>query len=170
MDQSQILTLHFTPEKNDYIQVLRIFFLHQTGSRISLGFLVIIFAYMAYSIATSAVTPSIFEIILLIFPPVFVLYILIVQPRGMADKAMANEQLAAETTWELGEQGIDMSTSFGSTHLNWEDLSRLVTTKEYYLLLLKGNQRAFRFLPRRVFASPQDQDTFLNLVTGHLKK
>ncbi|NJD58672.1 MAG: hypothetical protein C3F13_18020 [Anaerolineales bacterium] len=170
MDQTQTLTLHYTPEKNDYIQVLRIFFLHQTGSRISLGFLVIIFVYMLYNVATSAVTVSIFEIILLLFPPVFVAYILFVQPRGIADKAMANEQLAAETTWELGEQGVDISTSFGSTHLNWEDFSRMVTTKEYYLLLIKGNQRTFRFLPRKVFTSPQEQDTFLSLVTGHLKK
>jgi hypothetical protein len=165
-----ILTLRYTPEKNDYAQVLRIYFFQQTGSRIALGFLVIAFAIIIYSVATQTTPITILQIVWLLLPPVFIVYVLFVQPRSMANRAIANEQLAAETTWEVGEQGIDISTSFGSSHLNWDELSQLTTSKEYYLLMLKGKKRAFRFLPRRVFTSPPDQDTFLQLVSSHLTK
>ncbi len=164
------LTLRYTPQKNDYAQVLRIYFLQQTGSRIALGFLVVAFGVVLYSVATSGRPLTIFDLVWLLLPPVFVGYILFIQPRNMANQAMANEQLAAETTWEMGDEGIDISTSFGSAHTAWDDFSRMYEHKEYILLVLKGKKRAFRFIPRRAFASPQDQDRFFELVQAHLTK
>jgi hypothetical protein len=44
------------------------------------------------------------------------------------NQAMQNEQLAAETTWEVSDAGVQISNRFGSYLLEWGSLNRLVTT------------------------------------------
>ncbi len=164
------LKVKYTPEQQDYAQVLRLFFLQRTGTRISLGFLVIAFAIIIYTLATQGSTPTLFELVWLIFPPAFVVYVIYIQPNRMAKQAMTNEQLTAENTWQLGDDGIQMSTQFGSTLLEWADISKLVSSKDYYLILLKRNKNTFRFVPRRGFSSEDEQARFQQLVGDHLLK
>ncbi len=164
------LTLKYTPEQRDYAQVLRVFFLSRLGTRISLGFLVIAFAIIIYTIATQGTPITLFEVVWLVFPPAFVAYVIYYQPNRMAKQAMTNEQLTTETTWEVADTGVQMSTTFGSSLLEWAEISRLVASKEYYLFLLKRNKNTFRFIPRRVFASDADQARFVQVVREHLAK
>jgi hypothetical protein len=165
---SQSLTLKYIPEQNDYIQVLRIFFLRQTGIRISLGFLVVAFGIILFTVATQSSPVTIFEIVWLLLPPLFVLYILYFQPRSMARRAMGNEQLAAETTWEVNDESVQISSTYGSSQLTWDKLTRLIISKQYYLLVFKTEKNFFRFLPRRAFTSSGEEDQFLGLVNSHL--
>jgi hypothetical protein len=165
---SQSLTLRYTPNQQDYAKVLRLFFLQRTGTRISLAFLVIAFGLILFAILSKGSPPTVFELIWLLLPPLFVLFVFFIQPSRIAAQAARNEQLITEATWEVSDEGVQISSSFGSTHLDWDALNKLVTTQEYYLLLLKTNKNAFRFLPRRAFASPQEQDQFLELVANHL--
>ncbi len=167
---ADILTLKYTPEQRDYAQVLRVFFLSRLGTRISLGFLVIAFGIIIYTIATQGTAITLFELVWLVFPPAFVVYVIYFQPNRMARQAMTNEQLTTETTWEVADNGVQMSTQFGSTLLEWSDISRLVTSKEYYLILLKKNKNTFRFIPRRVFANDADQARFVQLVSEIITK
>jgi hypothetical protein len=165
---SQPITLRFTPNQQDYAKVLRLFFWQRTGTRASLIFLAIAFGLICYVIASQSSPPTIFELIWLILPPLFVIFILFIQPSRMASQAVRNEQLVTEATWEVSDRGVELSSRFGSTHMDWDSLNKLVTTKEYYLLLSKINKNAFRFLPRRAFTSSQEQDIFLQLVGKYL--
>jgi len=165
---SQPVTLRFTPNQQDYAKVLRLFFWQRTGTRVSLIFLLIAFGLICYVVATQGTPPSIFELIWLFLPPLFAIYVFFIQPSRMAGKAVKNEQLVTEATWEVSDHGVELSSRFGSTHMDWESLNKLVTTKEYYLLLSKINKNAFRFLPRRAFTSHQEQDIFLVLVGKYL--
>lgn len=165
---SQSVTFRFTPNQQDYARVLRLFFWQRTGTRVSLAFLVVAFGLIIYVIASQGSPPSIFEVVWLLLPPLFVIYIFFIQPSRMASQAVKNEQLVTETTWVISDNGVELSSRFGSTHMDWESLHKLVTTTEYYLLLSKINKNAFRFLPRRAFTSPQEQDNFLVLVGKYL--
>jgi hypothetical protein len=167
---SQSVTVRYTPTQQDYAQVLRLFFWQRTGTRVSLGFLVLAFGLVLFAIATQGSAPSIFQLIWLLFPPLFVAFLFFIQPSRMASQAIRNEQLITEATWEVSETGVQISSRFGSTNLEWESLNRLLTTRNYYLLLMKTNKNAFRFLPRRAFTSPQEQDLFHDLMTTHLLK
>ena len=167
---NQTLTLRYTPNQQDYAQVLRLFFLQRTGTRVSLVFLCIAFLLIIFSVAVTGSPPSIFELIWLLLPPLFLIFIFYIQPSRIARQAAANEQLISEATWEVNDAGVHISTFFSSTHLDWEALNRLVITKEYYLLLIKSNKNAFRFLPRRAFTSQQEQDQFLELMADHLSR
>jgi len=165
---SQSVTLRFTPNQQDYAKVLRLFFWQRTVTRVSLLFLAIAFGLICYVVASQGSPPSIFELMWLLLPPLFVIYVLFIQPSRMGSRAARNEQLVTEATWEVSDSGVELSSRFGSTHMDWESLNKLVTTKEYYLLLSKINKNAFRFLPRRAFTSSQEQEVFLELVGKYL--
>lgn len=166
----QSVTLKYNPNQQDYAQAIRLFMMKRTANRISLGFLVIAFAIVVLSISTQATPITIFELIWLLFPPLFIIYIIFIQPNRMAKQAMKNEHLAAETTWEVSDSGVQISTGFDSALFEWDALARLITNKDYYLLLFKKNKNTFRFLPQRSFTSAEDQDSFLQLMTSHLSK
>jgi hypothetical protein len=166
MDQS--LTLRYTPNQQDYAKVLRLFFLQRTGTRISLFLLVIAYGLIIAAIIAKGTPPTVFEWVWLVLPPLFVIFTIFIQPSRMARQAVVDDQLTSEATWEVSDAGVQISSRFGSTHLDWEALKKLVTTREYYLLLFKTNKNAFRFIPRRAFTSPLEQDRFLELVAQHL--
>jgi hypothetical protein len=166
---SQSITVRFTPNQQDYAKVLRLFFWQRTGTRVSLIFLAIAFGLICYVVASQGSPPTIFELIWLFLPPLFVIFVLFIQPSRMANEAVRNEQLVTEATWEVSDSGVEISSRFGSTHMDWESLDKLVTTKEFYLLLSKINKNAFRFLPRRAFTSSQEQDVFHALVGKYLR-
>jgi hypothetical protein len=165
---SQSVTLRFTPNKQDYARVLRLFFWQRTSTRISLVFLAVAFLLIFYVVASQGTPLTIFELIWLFLPPMFVIFVFFIQPSRMASQAILNEQLVTEATWEVSDRGVEISSRFGSTHMDWDSLNKLVTTKEYYLLLSKINKNAFRFLPHRAITSPQEQDVFLELVRKYL--
>ena len=165
---SQSIKVSFTPNKRDYARVLRLFLLQRTLTRVSLIVLAIAFALICYVVITRGNIPSFFELIWLLLPPLFVAYIFWFQPNRMASQAVLNEQLVSDATWQVNDSGIEISSHFGTTEMEWENLSKLVVTKEYYLLLSKVNKNAFRFLPIRAFNSPQEKEEFLQLVSRNI--
>ncbi len=164
----QPLTLRFTPTKQDYARVLRLFFFQRTSTRVSFGFLVFAFGLIIYTIFAQGSPPTLFELAWLILPPFFVAYVFFIQPSRMANQAIQNEQLATEATWEVGDNGVKISSRFGETQMDWETLQKLVSTRDYYLLLSKVNKNAFRFMPKRAFSSTQETEQFLALVGKYL--
>ncbi len=166
MDQP--LTLRFTPTRQDYANVLRLFFFQRTSTRVSVGFLVFAFGLIIYTIVAQKSPPTIFELVWLLLPPLFVAYVFFVQPSRMASQAIQNEQLAAEATWEVSDNGVKISSRFGETQMDWDTLQKLVSTRDYYLLLSKVNKNAFRFMPKRAFGSHQEHEQFLVLVGKYL--
>ena len=168
MSMNEQQTVKFTPTKDDYSSVLKLFFFQRTSTRLTLVVLALAFVLICYVVLSQGIPPTLFELIWLFLPPFFVAYVFFIQPSRMASQAIHNEQLAAETTWEISASGIVILNRFGSTHLEWENLLKLVSTREYYLLLSKVNKNAFRFLPIRAFSSPQAKEEFLALVGKYL--
>jgi hypothetical protein len=150
--------------------VLRSFFWQRPGTKVSLAFLLIAFGLVLYLIASKGSPLTIFELIWLLLPPLFVLYTFILQPSRTAKKAVQDERLVAETTWSVGEAGVEISTRFGSTLLEWKTLNRLVRTRDDYLLLSTTNRNTFRFLPRRAFMSAQQEQDFQALARQFITK
>jgi hypothetical protein len=165
---SQSITLRYTPTQQDYATVLRLFFWQRTGTKVSLALLAVAFGLVLYVIVTKGSPPTIFELLWLFLPPLFVLYVFFVQPSSLASRVSKNEQLVTEATWEVSDAGVQVSSRFGSTLIEWGTLKKMITTRDYYLLLSKTNKNAFRFLPFRAFNSPQEQDLFLELVAKNL--
>jgi hypothetical protein len=167
---SKSVTLSYTPTQQDYAAVLRAFFWQRTQTRISLVFLAIAFILVFIAIGTTGFKPNLFELVWLIFPPAFVLFVFVIQPRRMASQAGRNEQLTSVATWVVSEAGVEIKARSSATQLDWDTLQKLVRTKDYYLLLSRVNKNAFRFLPRRAFTTPQQEEMFLDLVVKNIKR
>lgn len=165
---SQSLTLRYTPNQQDYASVLRLFHWHRTSTKVSLVFLVIAFGLVLLFILTKGSPLTLFEIIWLFFPPLFVIFSFYIQPLRIAKKAARNEQLMTEATWNVSDSGVQISSKYASTLFEWDMFNKLVTTRDYYLLFSKSNKNAFRFLPRRAFTSHQEDELFLQLVSQKL--
>jgi len=164
----QSLTLKYTPNQRDYASVMRLFFWQRKGTKISLVLVIIAFGVIGFMLIAKGSPPTFFELIWLLLPPFFVLYSFYIQPSRLASKAAADEQLVTEATWVVDDDGVRISSRFGSTDLPWTALKKLATTREYYLLLSNTNDNAFRFLPRRAFTSPTEEELFLQLAADHL--
>jgi hypothetical protein len=164
----QTIELHFTPTQADYSAVLRKFFWRHTSTKISLVALVGAFALVLYVVLSKGGPPSIYELFWLVLPPLFVVYIFFMQPRRIAHQAAQNERLMADVKWYVTPNGVEISSTFETTLLDWPSLSKLVEAGEYYLLLSKAKKNAFRFLPRRVFISSQDEEEFRELVQEYI--
>lgn len=104
----------------------------------------------------------------LLLPPFFVIFTFYIQPARLAKQAAQNEQLVTEATWELNENGVQITSRFNTSLMEWGSIRKLFTTRDYYLLLSKKNQNSFRFLPRRAFASPQQEELFLEMARKYL--
>jgi hypothetical protein len=167
---SPSLTLRYTPTQQDYAYVVRYFNLQRTGTKISLVLLGLAFLLAIFVVASKGSSVTVFELIWLFLPPLFVIYAYIIQPASLAKKAAQNEKLVTEATWELNEAGVQITSRFNSTLLEWGNVNKLLTTKDYYLLLSKTNKNAFRFIPRRAFNTPQEEEQFLELVERHISK
>jgi hypothetical protein len=63
-----------------------------------------------------------------------------------------------------------IKTSFGENKNEWNSFSRVIETKNSYLLVDAKNKRAFQVLPRRAFTSPEQEARvkayLLNKVPG----
>lgn len=164
------VTLHYTPDQNDYAAVLRLFYWQRTSTKIFMAFLAAGFGLVFCVLLFGGKTASIYELIWLIVPPLFVIYTFYYQPRRTARFAAQNEQLIAEATWVVNEDGVQIMSRFDKLNLGWDSLSRLVTTRDYYLLLNKSNKNSFRFLPRRAFTSAQEEEVFLELAGQFIRK
>ena len=162
------MTLHYKPTRQDYAAVLRIFFWQRIGTKISLAILAIAFGLILYVVFIQGTPPTIFELVWLLLPPFFVIFIFYIQPARLANKAVQNEQLVTEATWQVSELGVEITSRFNSSLMEWGSIRNLLTTRDYYLLLNKKNQNSFRFLPRRAFASPEQESLFLELVQNYL--
>jgi hypothetical protein len=165
---SRPITIRFTPNQRDYSKVLRLFLWQRTLTRVSMAVLAFAFGLICYVVITRGTTPNFFELVWLLLPPFFAAYIFWLQPNRMANQAVLNEQLVSKATWQVSDSGVVISSYYGSTEMEWDNLSKLVVTKEYYLLLSKVNKNAFRFLPMRAFNSPQEKEEFLQLVGNHI--
>lgn len=148
--------------------MLRLFFWQRTGIKVSLVFLAIAFGLILFMLVSKGSPLTIFEVIWLLLPPLYVIFVFFYQPSRLANQAVRNERLVTDATWGVSDAGVQISSRYGSTHLEWESLNRMLTTRDYYLLLSKTNKNAFRFLPRRVFTSTQEEELFLGLVKKNL--
>jgi len=167
---SQSLTMRYTPNQQDYAYVVRYFNLQRRGTKISLVLLALAFGLVLFVVASKGSSVTVFELIWLFLPPVFVIYAYFIQPASLAKKAAQNEKLVTEATWEVSDAGVQITSRFNSTLLEWGNINKLVTSKDYYLLLSKTNKNAFRFLPRRAFNSPQEEELFLDVVERNISR
>ena len=165
-----ILTLSYTPEKQDYIRASRLL------SKKSPWFLVMAAVIVLLVIASGLVL--IFDDLagdylqgvapfVLIAGLVYLLYIFFLIPMQLSKAYQAKTHLRmrrtltffdAHLTMEIGDQFVD---------LPWDNLSKVIDGGEYFLMLFQDVEQVFPFIPRRAFNNQTDRDVLLKFFKDH---
>ncbi len=89
--------------------------------------------------------------------------LVVVMPRHSA-RRMAER--ASEQTMSFSDDGVTAANAAGEGRFDWPHWTRWMQTGDLYVL--KGARRAFTFVPRRAFASPDAESEFRELLVRHI--
>lgn len=94
---------------------------------------------------------------------VYWLGLVVVMPRYGARRMTA---AASEQTMSFSDDGVTAANASGEGRFDWRHWTRWMQTGDLYVLT--GARRAFTFVPRRAFASPDAESEFRELLTRHV--
>lgn len=73
-----------------------------------------------------------------------------------------------EQTLSFSEDGVTAANSNGEGSFDWRHWTRWSSVGDLYVL--QGARRAFTFVPRRAFATPESESEFRELLARHIGK
>jgi hypothetical protein len=161
------ITFTFTPTRSDYIRTLRAFTLRQKSTFTI--FIILVFLSLCTVIA-SIYQPT--PIYVWFFPLALISYILfslLIIPITVGEKVEKNERLRCATTWEVDEKTVTIRTPFSSTSFDWGTFRQACETSEHYLLVYAVNKQMFQLVPKRAFASAEQQASFRKLLEAKFR-
>jgi hypothetical protein len=85
-------------------------------------------------------------------------------PRTTANQASRNEQILSPVTYEVDDQQLIIRNQFSETKNDWGTYRKTIETEEHFLLIYAVNPRCFQIIPKRAFASIEDQQTFRKML------
>jgi len=93
--------------------------------------------------------------------PAFLLYI---GPYLAGQRFKKHEDKVGLITWILDDDHIRIDASLSKSETAWNVFSKVMETKEDYLLVYAMNKRVFQFIPKRAFETPQQEADFRRYV------
>ena len=159
------LTLTFTPTKQDYVRTLRAYYFRQRSTWIMVLVFGGIFAYGIYTMVTTGFDryPDYFYYLPLLFV-IYLLFIFFYSPSLIGRRVQNDERLRATATWQASSREIVIKNKHSLTKLEWRQFQRVIETRRYYLFVYASNRNTIQFLPKRVFASPEQETAFRDLL------
>ena len=92
---------------------------------------------------------------------VYLLYYLFLIPWQLGRAYQANEHLRLERTLTFFDSHLRMVFGDRGVDLPWENLQKVVDGGDYYLMMFKGEQLVYPFIPARAFLDTHDRDALL---------
>ena len=155
------LTIRFTPEKHDYVRASR------TLAQKSPWFLFLAGLILLAVIGSALLVifpglggenlRSIAQIVLLV-GVVYLLYYLFLIPWQLGRAFKANEHLRLERTLSFFDTHLRMGFGERGVDLAWENLQKVVDGGDYYLMIFKGDQLVYPFIPGRAVPDAHDRE------------
>lgn len=94
----------------------------------------------------------------------YVLFVFVINPRLIAARAAKDERMSSPVQYEVTGEQLVMRTAFSEVKTDWGEYQKVIDGKEIILLLHHTNKRMFQFIPKRAFASPEDERAFVELA------
>lgn len=162
---AQLLTLTFTPTKQDYVKTLRAYYFRQRDTWIMLLIFGGVFFYGVYTMLVSGFDryPHYFYYLPLLFV-IYLFFIFFYSPSLVGRRVQADERLRAAATWQVDHREIVIKNQHSLTKLDWRRFQRVIETKNYFLFVYAANRNTIQFLPKRAFDSSKQEEAFRNLL------
>ena len=161
---TRTLTLKFTPTPDDYARTVTVMTLRRWPVRIFTAMMVAAPLAGLYMVLTGGEQQTYVALYFLLMPLVYFVFIFWLNPTTTRRKIAASERLRSPSTWVAGARTLTIKNAYKEHKLNWRDFSPLVEHPRYFLLPYRDKPRAYHFLPRRAFESPEQEQAFLELA------
>lgn len=156
----------FTPTQHEYIIATRAFLLRQPL------YLLIVFVlglvssllWLLFALGANSAEAMVIGLPAFIVPFGLVVLFLIVTPIVIASGATKSEALASELRWEASDAGLQVAGTNTDTLLNWGLFKGVIETRRFFLLVFHQRRKLFQMIPKRAFASTEDEARFRALA------
>lgn len=162
-----VVEISFAPEPGDYVQAVRAFLGRDARVWVTMGLVGIMLAGGIAHLVTSG-QPTLMSFFLLLFPLVLAAYLWLGWPLSVGRRVRRDRRLRSLTTCQVGDEYLVTRNVLGESCLEWAAFHRLVETRAHLLLVFDINRRTFIIVPRRAFASAEQEAAFRDIVTRHL--
>ena len=160
-----ILTLSYTPEKQDYIRASRILSKKSPWFLILAAVIVLLVLASGVLLMVPGLAGAYFQGVapfMLIAGLVYLLYIFFLIPMQLSKAYQDKPHLRMNRTMRFYHAQVTMQIGEHSVNLPVENLSKVIAGGEYYLMLFRGDEQVFPFIPVRAFESPGDREILIH--------
>jgi hypothetical protein len=174
------LDLSFTLTREDYSRVIRAFTLRQPLFWIIIVGLGLVTGYemcamlgaVASSLAGGRLATGTYSPLSLLictgFYLFFPVYLLLLRPYLDTQRIKKHEDKLKQITWVMDDYHLHIAYVQMKSEVEWAVFDKAVETKQYYLLIHAMNKRAFQFIPKRAFESPEQEASFRRYVEKYV--
>lgn len=167
------IVIEFVPSLKDYSNVMRSFYTHRRSYWIGLGVMIALTAIVLPLSLFSLFTVN-FRISLYFAPLLFLLVFLALFPLWGAwlstRSASKTENLTLPAKYELGDERVLVVNQIAEAKYDWSMFSSAFEDRRYYFITYSTNKNMFQFIPKRAFASMEQEKATRDLIIRHLGK
>jgi hypothetical protein len=167
-----MLSFGFTPTKSDYIKSFRAYYLSNWLTWTILILVTIAVGIVAFSTLVSGGLRDGYTFALSFMLP-FIVFILlgsillsalVISPLKIANRVEKDERLRSPIQYEVNTEQILFKNQFTETKTDWGSFQKYIETKDVFLLIYSAHKGMFQLIPKRAFASSDDEQTFKQLL------
>ncbi len=169
-----MISFRFVPTKDDYIKSFRIFYLNSWPAW---AVLIVLVLFQIICVGSAFVRGDlgfdfggIFPVVIFIFLVFYIAFALVINPITVASKVEKDERLSSPVQYEVSDEQIMFKNQFSEIKLDWGSFQKVIESKELFLLIHSTNKNMFQIIPKRAFASADDEQAFKNLLNVKIHK
>jgi len=162
-----ILTISFTPEKNDYVSASRLLSNQSKWFLIFAAVMVLVMLGSILLLVFPNLGPSNLQSTAKVFLVIGLFYIFhyfVIIPMQLGRSFAANEHLQAKRVLTFFESHLRMEVGEHAIDLPWETLKKVLTNKDFYMLVFEIEEPVYPLIPPRAFGDEETKQKFLDIL------
>lgn len=167
-----MLHFGFSPTPDDFLKAYRAYhrgtwkqWIFFPAAALLVGaFAIFIFSSGGAATWTDLMIPLVF-FLLAVF---YLLFAFVINPHNAAKRAKTDAHMSSPVQYEVTEEQIAYRNEFVDSRVDWGSFQELIVGKDILLLVASSNKRMFQFIPRRAFASAEEERAFIELAQRKL--
>lgn len=159
-----ILTLAYTPEKRDYIRASRLLLKKSPRFLFLVGLISLLVVGAGIILAFPGLVGEQLRsaaFFVLLFGLAYLVYVLFLIPMQLNKAYQTKPHLRMARTLRFFASHLHMRIGEDSVELPWENLHQVIDGGDGLLMLFRGEEQVFPFIPDRAFEDRRDRDVLL---------
>lgn len=160
------IKIRFEPERKDYIHASRLLASKTRGFLILAGIVILLIVVSIFILAFPSLTTPVWRNVAAIVCMVggfYIIYYLIFIPLQLSRTYKKNPFLKETRIFTFNESHIHMVIGQKSLDMDWENFQKVIQSDNQFLLIYKGDEDVYPFIPKRAFEDQAQLDAFLQL-------